>query len=80
MPNKQDNVIKRTAKELGMTYRELGEVIGYSEATINKNASTGEVSKPIEVAIKLYRETLELKAQLQQFETLRQIIKDIATK
>ena len=26
-----DNIVKQTAKELGMTYKELAETIGYSE-------------------------------------------------
>ena len=71
------NLIKKTCKELGLTYRELAEIIGYSEATLNKNASTGEVSKSIETAIKLYLETLELKKDLAKYEALKNILKDI---
>lgn len=78
MKDRSDNLIKKTCKELGLTYRELGEKIGYSESTLNKSASTGEISKPIEVAIHLYLETIELRAQLQQFELLKTIIKDIS--
>ncbi|EHL8432250.1 transcriptional regulator, partial [Campylobacter jejuni] len=47
-------------------------------ATLNKNASTGKISKSIEVAINLYLETLELKKQLKQFNLLKEIIKDIS--
>lgn len=72
------NLIKKTCKELGLTYKQLGEKIGYSEATLNKNASTGEISKSIEVAINLYLETLELRKQLKQFELLKEIIKNIS--
>lgn len=75
---KKENLIKKTCKELGLTYRELGERIGYSEATLNKNASTGEISKSIEVAINLYLETIELKKQLKQFQLLKEIIRDIS--
>ena len=75
---KKENLIKKTCKELGLTYRELGERIGYSEATLNKNASTGEISKSIEVAISLYLETIELKKQLKQFQLLKEIIRDIS--
>ena len=60
-----DNLIKQTCKELNLTYKQLGELIGYSEATLNKNASTGEISKAIEVAINLYLETLRLKKELE---------------
>lgn len=72
------NLIKETCKELGLTYKQLGEKIGYSEATLNKNASTGEISKSIEVAINLYLETLELRKQLKQFELLKEIMKDFS--
>ncbi|EAJ6957444.1 helix-turn-helix transcriptional regulator [Campylobacter jejuni] len=78
MAKNDDNLIKKTCKELGLTYKQLGEKIGYSEATLNKNASTGEISKSIEVAINLYLETLELKKQLKQFNLLKEIIKDIS--
>uniref|UniRef100_UPI003AF8C2CD transcriptional regulator n=1 Tax=Campylobacter fetus TaxID=196 RepID=UPI003AF8C2CD len=80
MVTNETNLIKATCKELGLTYKQLGELIGYSEATLNKNASTGEISKAIEVAISLYLETLRLKKELEKFELLKSIIQDIATK
>ena len=80
MEDKEQNIIKATCKELGLTYKQLGELIGYSEATINKNASTGEISKAIETAINLYIETLRLKKELEKFNILKDIIKDIANK
>ncbi|MBX0432620.1 transcriptional regulator [Campylobacter jejuni] len=78
MAKNDDNLIKKTCKDLGLTYKQFGEKIGYSEATLNKNASTGKISKSIEVAINLYLETLELKKQLKQFNLLKEIIKDIS--
>jgi len=75
-----DNLIKQTCKELNLTYKQLGELIGYSEATLNKNASTGEISKAIEVAINLYLETLRLKKELEKFELLKSLIQDLARK
>ena len=44
---KSENLIKKTCKELGLTYRELGERIGYSESAI-KNAAVGAVSEPMQ--------------------------------
>ncbi|EDO8246987.1 transcriptional regulator, partial [Campylobacter jejuni] len=41
MAKNDDNLIKKTCKDLGLTYKQFGEKIGYSEATLNKNASTG---------------------------------------
>ena len=31
MSEKNDNLIKTTCKRLGLTYKQLGELIGYSE-------------------------------------------------
>lgn len=72
------NIIKRVCKEQGLTYRQLGDLIGYSEATLNKNASTNEISKPIEVVINLYLETIKLKRELKQFDLLKKIMRDIS--
>ena len=72
------NIVKQTAKELGMTYKQLGEAIGYGEGTINKIASTGEVSQPIQKAIELYIETLELKKELQEYKDFKNFIKKMA--
>jgi len=72
---KELNIIKRTCKELGLTYKQLSEKIGYSEATINKLASTGEISEAIETAINLYVENLTLKTQIEEIETLKRLLK-----
>jgi len=33
------HLIKRVSKELGLTYKELGEEIGYSEGNLRKSVS-----------------------------------------
>lgn len=71
------NIVKATAKELGMTYKQLGEAIGYGEETISKASRTGEVSKTMQKAIELYLETIELKKELQTFHTLKTLLTDI---
>ncbi|PAF50440.1 transcriptional regulator [Helicobacter sp. 13S00477-4] len=77
MSNEQ-NLIKKTAKELGMTYKELGEAIGYSESAINKSATTSEVSKSMEKAIELYLETLMLKKKLSKWKSFEDIIREVS--
>lgn len=74
---KQDNIVKRTCKELGMTYKELGEAIGYGEDSLRNVASKSEVSKQLTKAIELYLETIELKKQLKSTEILKQALKDL---
>ena len=72
---KKENLIKKTCKELGLTYRELGEAIGYSESAI-KNAAVGAVSEPMQFAINLYLENLALKEKLAISDNFRQNLKN----
>ena len=72
-----ENIVKRTCKELGLTYKELAEAIGVKESTLNKIASTGEISDQIRKAISLYLETLELKKQLKDCDVLKQALQNL---
>ncbi len=71
-----ENIIKKTCKELGLTYAQLAEQIGYGENSVS-NASRGEVSKAMQKAIELYLQTLEQKKELEKLETLRSTLKSI---
>lgn len=71
------NIVKRTCQELGMTYKELGEAIGYSGDSLRNIASKKNVSDQITKAISLYLETLDLKSQLKDYTTLKEILKNI---
>ena len=72
---KEENIVKKVCKELGLTYKQLGERIGYSEGTIRNIASKQEVSEPIKKAIELYLENLELKKELEEFHELKKMLK-----
>lgn len=73
----KENIVKATCKELGITYRELGEAIGYGGDSLRNIASKVEVSEPLTKAIELYKENLALKAQLQDCNTLKQALKNL---
>lgn len=73
---KQENIVKATAKRLGMTYRELGDAIGYTESAIKTAISTDKVSEPMEKSLEMYLENIELKAKLQAVEGFKQNLKD----
>ena len=64
------NIIKKTCKDLGLTYRELGEAIGYSENAIS-NASRAKVSLQMQKAIEMYLEIIKLKKKLNECESLK---------
>jgi hypothetical protein len=71
-----ENIIKLTCKELGMTYRQLGDAVGYSEGAIKNAALAPETSPSMQKAIELYLETIELKNKLQASENFKQHLKD----
>jgi len=54
----------------------LGEKIGVKESTLNKIASTGEISEQINTAISLYLENKKLKDEIQDINTLKKLLKD----
>lgn len=70
-----ENLVKKTAKELCMTYKELGEAIGYSESTINGASRSESLSEPLKKAIELYLENLKLKSDLKDFYELKKILR-----
>jgi hypothetical protein len=72
-----ENIVKATAKRLGMTYKELGEAIGYGEEAVSKASRTGEVSKAMAKAIELLLENGELKNKLSTIEELKAVLKKV---
>lgn len=74
----QENLIKHTCRELGLTYKQLGEMIGYGEEAVSKAARTGNISATMNKALLLYLENLELKNKLKTLDTLSIIIKELS--
>lgn len=69
------NPIKNTCKELNLTYKQLGEAIGYGEGAIKNSASTGNVSEPMAHAIKMYKRILELERDVADSEAVKENLK-----
>ena len=78
--DQKNNLIKETAKQLGMTYKQLGEAIGYNEGTLRVSASSNNTSEPLKRAIELYIETVELKKELEASRRFRQNLQDFLSK
>ena len=72
----EENIVKKVCKDLGLTYKQLGEAIGYSEGAIKTAASTGKVSEPLNRAIELYLETLRLTKELQEADKIKETLKE----
>ncbi len=80
MENKEVHVVKRVSKELGLTYRELGERIGYSEANLKRSVSTNQISKQLETAIELYLKTIKLEKEIEDTYQLKNLINTFLNK
>ncbi len=70
-----ENIVKKVCKELGLTYKELGEKIGYSEGAIKTAAASGKISEPMQKAIELYLKNLELEKELQEAKQIKETLK-----
>jgi transcriptional regulator with XRE-family HTH domain len=71
MSTDETNLIKSTCKALGLTYRELGERIGYSEGAIRNAVSGDKISEPLQKAIELYTHIVELQEELAKSEEFK---------
>ena len=81
MEEKEVHFIKNVSKELGLTYKELGEEIGYSEGTLRRCVSKNELSSQLRKALELYLEIVKLKKSKEKIaktkELLTTLIKEI---
>ena len=68
-----ENLVKQTCKEFNLTYKELGEKIGLSEASI-KRLATSEINSQVEQSLKMLYRISELEAELKDFRTLKEIL------
>lgn len=71
----KDNFIKLTCKELGLTYKQLAEEVGYSESAVKMARANDKVSEPMKKAVELYLENMSLKEKLEDFTSLTAILK-----
>ncbi|MGH1601719.1 helix-turn-helix domain-containing protein [Campylobacter majalis] len=67
--------LKAFCKERNLTYKELAEIIGNSEATIHSAIAKGELSVPMSKSIQMYQEILALKEQLKDYAELKSVLK-----
>jgi len=80
LENQEGNLIKDTCKSLGLTYKELGEKVGYGESIIRTSASKNQVSKQLQRAIELYNETIQLKYEITSTQQLKDLLNTFLSK
>ena len=74
---KEIHLVKRVSKELGLTYKELGGKIGYTEGSLRRSVSTNQISSQLKKAIELYLEIIKLKEKLLAVKRFKEILDNI---
>ena len=73
----EQNIIKKTCKELGLTYAQLGEAIGVKEQSLRNMSSSNKITEQVEQSINLLIENSELKKQLSDCNILKEALKNL---
>lgn len=76
-PKYEQNIIKQTCKELNLTYKQLGELIGLSEGSIKRLATSNEINTQVIKSCEMLFEIKNLKEQLANTETLKTALKSL---
>lgn len=77
MAEKTDNIVKQTAKTLGLTYRELGDLLGLSEGHIKRLAVSDEVGEQVVKSIGMLLKIQKLEAQNQEVQEFKKLLKKL---
>ena len=75
MEDQEVHLVKRVSKELGLTYRELGEKIGYTESNLRKAVSDNRTTMQLKKAIELYLKNLELEKEKDKNTKMEEMMK-----
>jgi hypothetical protein len=75
LAEKEVHLVKKVSKELGLTYKELGEKIGYSEGSLRRSVSTNQISGQLKKAIELYLEIIKLKEKEKSANKVKAILR-----
>ena len=77
MKEKEEHLVKKVSKELGLTYKELGERIGYGESNLRKSVSENRLSPPLKKAIELYLRVLEFEQKEEDTKKMKDILRTL---
>jgi ribosome-binding protein aMBF1 (putative translation factor) len=71
LAEKEVHLVKKVSKELGLTYKELGEKIGYSEGNLKRAVHDNRTTSQLRKAIELYLRNLQLEKKLNETEQIK---------
>lgn len=73
----EQNIIKKTCKELGLTHAQLSEIIGVKEQSLRNMSSSNKITEQVEQSINLLTENYNLKKQLNDCNILKEALKNL---
>ena len=76
MEEKEVHLIKKVSKEFGITYKELGEAIGYTESSLKKSVYDNKISIQLKKAIELYIKNIQLEKKIFEIEKMKKNVID----
>ena len=77
MEKEEIHLVKKVSKELGLTYKELGEKIGYTESNLRKSVSENRLSIPLERAIELYLQVINFQQKEDETKKMKDILRTL---
>jgi len=72
--DKELNIVKKTCKELGLTYTQLGELMGVNDGTPAQWSSKGNIPEMAKKFMELLVENKKLKAKFDIIKTAHKIL------
>ncbi|CAA6807982.1 MAG: Unknown protein [uncultured Sulfurovum sp.] len=80
LEEKEVHLVKKVSKELGLTYKELGEEIGYSESMLRQSVSKNTISSQLQKVLELYIKTIKLEKELNKTEEVKDVLRSFLEK
>ena len=74
-----ENIIKKICKDYNLTYKDLGDMIGYGEEAISKSARTNKISAPMKKACEMLLQIKELESKVAILDELSLILQKLTT-
>ncbi|MDR2100134.1 MAG: helix-turn-helix domain-containing protein [Campylobacteraceae bacterium] len=71
-----ENIVKQTCKELGITQKELAEMLDIPQPTLAR-WQAGDITKMAQKALELLLENKQLKAKLQKIKEAQNILNNL---
>ena len=74
---KEENLVKKTCRELGITQKELAEKIGVKPESLNSSISRGKISKQVVKSINMITGIEQLNKQLDDCNKSKKTIENL---